>query len=1079
MTGPLSLALIAATLLSGSVALAQASSAATVLPPQLDAAPFGYTSLDEGGKAWSIRWGEPRKIVRFELEFDGLAPAADTLKVQYWHRHWDGKPDPAIDAGDAGWAPMDDWTNGKWKDAQVTITSGSVGPVFGSRESLTITFKQTDSTEFKDLKGPGVTYRKTLKLRLLGTATLPKVTAAHAFTPAATRPIRVHLSFGKPADPTTAIQPDDVIRLECFNGQATILGEPAAASAGSPPLAELPMSVEGRLSATVLMAADPVDPARYDRTVVTVRSKYRPFSFAPDELAAGQRILVDDLGVLVSRAEDEMPIDQYRVARRESPGKSVYHRVLDESEQTLARAWDDMPLKRQLYFVHGLPGCRNVMKHEIDGGVEVSNHGWFRVQPSPRDTERKAIDGGFLDIGFGLPDQQHRVGRELAEGWLPILTSRWLKDGVLYEQTAVLDALDGTLDSLPLDEPTMLLVTIRVLNTGTGPAEAALALSSTVQSGREPLAVEEDRLYAVKDGKRRLRLVVRGAGSGSLKLAGDRVDWTASLAPAEAQTLTFLVPSITIDKPDELAALAARDLAADTRRIAAFWRALDEPGCAITTPEPWINDFYKSHLRHLQVNCFKDLKAPRRYAHVGTFHYGAFTNESVMMVSDLDRRGYHAEAAECLQAWLDGQGTTGLPGNFKSNDGVFYGAFGHEHGGYNKHHGYALWGFAEHWRYTRDRKWMEASAPGIIKACEFIIRERQATMTANPDGSRPIEYGYLPAGGLEDVQDYWYWQATNACSAWGFDAAAEALADFGHPDAARIQKEAAAYHHDVVAALTESRVRSPVVKLRDGTYVPKFPSRLYERGRCMGWIRETLEGSLVLLLTGMVAPDTAEARWIMQDYEDNLYISETYGYDIANFERFWFSRGGISMQANLLDGPIPYIQRDQPEHFLRAYFNGLASAFYPEIRMCNEHSLPELGYPRGDHFKTSDEAQSTYWLRLMFIHEAGEDLYLGQAIPRDWMKPGHSASIERAATHFGPMSLKYAAAKDGKRITATLTPPTRNAPKRIFLRFRHPASEKIKSVTVNGQPCTTLDAAKDRVVLPGTLTGKQDVVAAY
>ncbi|HPY51666.1 MAG TPA: hypothetical protein PLO68_17490, partial [Sedimentisphaerales bacterium] len=72
-------------------------------------------------------------------------------------------------------------------------------------------------------------------------------------------------------------------------------------------------------------------------------------------------------------------------------------------------------------------------------------------------------------------------------------------------------------------------------------------------------------------------------------------------------------------------------------------------------------------------------------------------------------------------------------------------------------------------------------------------------------------------------------------------------------------------------------------------------------------------------------------------------------------------------------------------HFLRAYFNGFASAFYPEIRMCNEHSLPELGYPRGDHFKSSDEAQSTYWLRLMFVREAGPNLYLGQAIPRYWL----------------------------------------------------------------------------------------------
>ena len=34
--------------------------------------------------------------------------------------------------------------------------------------------------------------------------------------------------------------------------------------------------------------------------------------------------------------------------------------------------------------------------------------------------------------------------------------------------------------------------------------------------------------------------------------------------------------------------------------------------------------------------------------------------------------------------------------------------------------------------------------------------------------------------------------------------------------------------------------------------------------------------------------------------EDNLYISDTYGYDIPNFANLWFSRGGFSMQANEL-----------------------------------------------------------------------------------------------------------------------------------------------------------------------------------
>jgi hypothetical protein len=280
-----------------------------------------------------------------------------------------------------------------------------------------------------------------------------------------------------------------------------------------------------------------------------------------------------------------------------------------------------------------------------------------------------------------------------------------------------------------------------------------------------------------------------------------------------------------------------------------------------------------------------------------------------------------------------------------------------------------------------------------------------------------------------------------------------------------------------MAAIEESRIRAPVVRLRDGRYVPKYPSRLYERGRSHGWLRETLEGSIHLLITEMISPDAPEARWIIDDFEDNLYISDDYGYSIPAFDAFWFSRGGFSMQANLLGGPLVYLYRDDIKHFLRAYFNSFASAYYPEIAMCNEHSLPELGYPAGDHFKSSDEAQSTYWLRLMFVSERGNDLYLGQAIPRAWLKDGRSVGIEQAATHFGPLSLRITSA--GDEIRATLTPPRRNPPGRIYLRFRHPEGKLMQSVTINGRPHALIDVDKEWVILSPDGDGVLEVLARY
>jgi len=96
--------------------------------------------------------------------------------------------------------------------------------------------------------------------------------------------------------------------------------------------------------------------------------------------------------------------------------------------------------------------------------------------------------------------------------------------------------------------------------------------------------------------------------------------------------------------------------------------------------------------------------------------------------------------------------------------------------------------------------------------------------------------------------------------------------------------------------MTEARVRTPVVRLRNGRYVPKFPSQPHTRGRAYGWIREVLEGSLFLPTYQLIDPAAPETRWIMQDFEDNLYISREYSYDIPNFDEFWFSRGGFSMR---------------------------------------------------------------------------------------------------------------------------------------------------------------------------------------
>lgn len=1074
-----SMHIVAALIVVSSLGIAKSQVADTkpdVPVGNCDIAPFGIPIPQDGatGPMPQARWAEPRKVRQAVIEFAGGKDHPDPCGVtlQYWHRTWNGQADPVLierGAGGVGWDAVDDWTNGEW------ITAKTALKVDGKRWTFTIL--PITKEEIKGVKGPGVSYRKTLWVRLASAKPLPAQSRMRVFTESSYHALKVRVQFGEPAAGEVKLTDPETGRIEVCNG---VLKQ--TPKRGSIPVREDGTWTRsgrspGNMDIDIDMMADPMD-SRYDRTIVTVRSNQRPFSFAADEIARGDRILVDDLGVLVTNADDDITLAEYRQTLRTNfTGKTVYQRVTESPEQTLGKAWDDMPLKHQLWFVHGLPGDRNTMRQHPNGEIDVTSVGrWFNeVQPSDRDSKRKGWKGDQLRISLGLPDDTLRGGRRLEEGYLPLLHTWWQDGPVYYEQSSVLDALDGDLNDIRLDDPTVLLVRVRMVNTSdTKAATGRLRLTSGAQ-GEDKLTVKQGRAITADS---RLRFVIQNAETGAFAADGNATAWSAELSPGASKTVYFCIPSITLTSDDEIKTLESRSFDADSARVCDFWQALTAKATQIHTPEPWINDFYKAHLRHLLVNCFKELDSDRLHAHVGTFHYGVYPNESVMMISDLDRRGMHKEAQQNLDAFLHYQGTVGMPGNFAASDGQFYGAGGHETGGYNKSHGYVMWNMAEHWWMTRDRPWMDRAAPGLVKSCDWVVNERKANMRTLPDGARVLEYGWLPSGSLEDVTDYWNWLATNSATVWGFRNLADALADAGHPDGPRLQKEAKAYYDDFMRGITESRIQCPVVRLRDGTYVPKIPSRLYERGRAHGWLRETLEGPLFLPAYHVLDPQAIETKWIMEDYEDNLYISDQYGYAIPTFDRFWFSRGGFSMQSNLLDGPLPYLWRDEVKHFLRAYFNGFTSAFYPEIRMCNEHCLPELGYPAGDHFKSSDEAQSTYWLRLMFVNDQmPPDLVLGQAIPRYWLAQGNKIGIERAPSRFGELS--FTLESEGDKIKAILDPPTRNSPSHILVRIRHPQEKPIKGVTINGQPYEKFDARKEWVILPGAVKDRQQIEVSY
>jgi hypothetical protein len=1068
------------------IAVHGASSLAAEEGRPMNVAPFGQTiTWDEQGKDSGVMWEDPRDIFRVVVAFaDGAAPKPETLRLQYWQSQWPRRRiprDQPSGAGGSGWLDIGDWFQGRWQDADVNVETGG--------GKLTYTFKPVNAREFRDLKDFAAPYRTTMKLRLIGDAPLPKLASFEAYTDSTFKPLEFEVEWGGTA---RAEQVWDG-HLEVFNGAAEKI-EPLSDGVRVGADKAWRSKVRGKTDGVraKILYAETKAYNSFDETVVTVRARQHTFSFAPVDLIRNGQVFIPDLGVLVRRAGDKVTyasaFSAWQEARKNQKTKDIYSRVFDVPEQTFTQAWNDTPRKDHQYIPLSFEGGRQHFRLGADGNAACINNWISRIRG--KDTDRCRWHGQEIRFDFGLPNSRP-VERYLVDGCLPMIVAAWQRDGACYRQTAFVVPLMGVPQAggrIWADDTLVLVVRFEMKRIGPTDAQADLTFGTSDGRGKEKLLLDADLIIAPDGEAKNLRMCVSSTDpTDSFGLAapegGGPIAYRAKLtAQAPTRTLDVAIPYITLTDPKEFSLLRSVRFDKAFEAVRQYWHARLKAGAHIRTPEPMINDFYNAHVSHLLINTEREVGVSDRYmAKVGTFHYGVFSNESCMMISDLDRRGYHERAGQALETWLHYQGTVGLPGDFSTTDGEFYGAAGYEHGGYNQHHGWVLWCMGEHYWYTRDAAWLEHAAPHLIKACDWITNERKRTIAeAARTPIRAVERGLLPPGRLEDIGDWRCWLSTNVYSWWGMQNAAAAMEAAGHPQGGRLLADAAAYKKDLLAAFNEAMRRSPVVRFRDGSWAPHIPSDVHRRGRSFGWITETLEGAIHLVRCGMLEPHDPISTWIIKDFEDNLYVSKQYGYEMTpeQFERFWFSLAGISMQANLLCNPIPYLLRDEPKHFLRAYFNAFAVSYFPDTRMMTEHALPNIGDWRGDHYKSSDEANSTYWLRMMFIQERGDELWLGAALPRYWLADGQKVGIENAATYFGPMSMSVLSRAARGEIEMTIVPPRRNPPSLIRARFRHPDGRRMTRVELNGALYSRFDAEKEWVELMPT-AGPIKVVAHY
>ena len=1038
----------------------------------VDAAPFGELRSWKGAKAVGVAWEDTRDIFKVVVRFADLSYVPDPTKVklQYWHIAWPESRiprDAVLGSGKWGWIEAGDWCNGNWQDADVEMR--------GASGVMEFTFNPINVKEFPKEKDFDARYRSTLKIRVVFPDELPQIAGFSTFTDSVWQKTSAVVEWGGNSKSEQVWDGS----AEAFNGYI------AAAS----PIKDGKAKVDGLAwSSTVNGGTDgvaldmwyskPVAAHSFDGTIATIRTKQQSFSFLAREVAEGKRIFIRDYGVLVKPLGDDKTFaaceEEYAKA-----DKDIYRRIFDMPEQTLERAWSNMPTKGFIYMPLTCEGSRQVFRLRPDCDIQLNKYPLNRVKGP--DTPRTKWNGGDMLIELGM-NKPGKIGAYIEDDVLPIATTWREQDGIRCSIEAFATTLSGVLPKggrVSVAEPLALMIRLQLTNITDKLQEAVMPIKVRPDWKPETLALRDGVVYGKTQDGEIARLFVNSNGFAGLTVEGNQLTCRIKLPAGAVRDYYVTIPFLTPDTPKEIEQLRKLNYDAQHKMIASYWRKRLAQGCQIVTPEPMLNAFYAANISHQLINCESEVgDTGRLMAKVGTFSYGVYGNESIMMTTELDRRGYNDVADKALESFIHYQGTVALPGDYTTAEGEFNGAGGYEEGGYNQSHGWAMWGMAEHYWFTRDKAWLTRVAPNLVKGCDWIINQRARTKSDEYAGMRSIETGLLPPGSLEDIGDWRSWLSNNNFTWWGMDAAARALADIGHPEAPRLLKEAEAYKKDILDAFTEAMVRSPVVALRDGTYVPSVPSEVHRRGRSFGWITETLEGSIYMIRCGIIDPDSQLATWIMKDYEDNRYLSRQFGYQVPFFERDWFSLGGFSQQPSLLCSPTPYIMRDEPKHYIRAYFNAFASAYYPERAMLTEHPLPKLSNYKGDHFKSSDEALNTSWIRWMFIWDEDKDLYLSKVMPRYWLAEGKEVSIKRAQTHFGPMSMSIKSSAAAGSIEMTIEPPTRNLPGAIYARFRHPEGKSMNRVTVDGKPWDKFDPAKEWVILP-PLAEKTVVVAYY
>ncbi|MHA7133617.1 hypothetical protein [Oerskovia turbata] len=524
-------------------------------------------------------------------------------------------------------------------------------------------------------------------------------------------------------------------------------------------------------------------------------------------------------------------------------------------------------------------------------------------------------------------------------------------------------------------------------------------------------------------------------------------------------------PRIDVDRADEYFT--------DLLAFAGRWEALLADGARIDVPDRRLADQVRHSVARAMMTRVDDFPkyGVMDRAYGGAEHDG-FQDTLNVDVTAMLEWGHHDAARRYLDNYLT---------HFVRDDGsIVYRGPG------TGQYGRMLTVIAQYYRYTRDAELLRRHRTRIDAIAQVLLQLRaDALALPADDPAHGMLAGWSEADScLETDPDRYLrpYLSNSSEAARGFADLGAVWREIGRRDGSTdlrdygeaLQFEAARLREDLWRAIDRSlitTVEPPCLPLIAGAPAPFLEAVLADKDDPQF---RSYRGAVETLFSGNLPRSAVETIVRYRAAHRDLVLGVPMAY---SFHRVDELGGNGSEMAGFLSYGHGYglLQHDLVREFLLELYSLSAHQYTrgtwtaPETRSLNPTR------PAAPYAVPAQLAVPLLLRWLLVVEEPEQDvLWLGKALPTDWLADGSTVTVERAPTRWGAVGFSTVSRLAEGRVDVTLDLPTGAPVPQTRLRLRLPAGHAITGARLDGA-AVEVDAETSTLVLPAALAGRVEI----